>query len=817
MKQDYLEKLEYYKIINFLLECCHTSFGRNAAQNLKPSFNSKKVYLLLKETTEAVFLLDRKGSIPIFEIEDISLWIKKLESNVSLSAKALLDIAKILQLSRELKEYFYHDEDFPISEFPILDSFFSSLYSNPSIENSIFTAIIDENTIADNASSKLSSLRRNRRKLEADIKETLNKLIHSSTYSKYIMESIVTIRNDRYVIPIKEECRSAIKGLIHDISSSGSTVFIEPMQVFELNNQIHSLKIEENLEVEHILEELSKSLIPYISECKNNLNFIGQIDFVFAKANLAKQMNANCPSLNDHKEISLLKARHPLIAKDKVVPIDILVGKDYTSLMITGPNTGGKTVCLKTTGLLLLMAYSGLFIPADKKSSIYVFDYVFADIGDEQSIQESLSTFSAHMVNIITILKKATSNSIILVDELGSGTDPIEGSNLAISILEHFHKLGAITLATTHYPEIKNYALVTNGFENASCEFDIENLKPTYQLLIGVPGKSNAFAISKKLGLSEDILNRANSLLKEEDISIEELLKNIYEDKILIEKQKEEIQKNLNQTESLRKSLEQEKISQKEKKDNQIEKAKIEASHILLSAKEEANTIIKQLNSLYENWRELDSLDISNLTDNQILSFVKTHFKEGSLKKANELRNRLNTTFHDVSQNEKEKISSKTFNKDELTVGMYVKISGFSDLAQIISLSGKPNELQVQIGNAKMNVKLDTITEIIDKKQDYTNPMISKKSSSSSFKAKNVSFEINVIGQNIEEACFVIDKYLDDCMLSKLSPVRIVHGKGTGKLREGIHAFLRKHPHVKSFRLGTYGEGEMGVTVVELK
>ena len=817
MKQDYLEKLEYYKIINFLLECCHTSFGRNVAQNLKPSFKNKKVYLLLKETTEAVFLLDRKGSIPIFEIEDISLWIKKLESNVSLSAKALLDIAKIIKLSRELKEYFYYDQDFPISEFPILDSFFSSLYSNPSIENSIFTAIIDENTIADNASSKLSSLRRNRRKLEADIKETLNKLIHSSTYSKYMMESIVTIRNDRYVIPIKEECRSAIKGFVHDISSSGSTVFIEPMQVFELNNQIHSLKIEENLEIEHILEELSKSLIPYISECKNNIYFIGQIDFVFAKASLAKQMNANCPSLNDNKEISLLKACHPLIAKDKVVPIDILIGKDYTSLMITGPNTGGKTVCLKTTGLLLLMAYSGLFIPVDEKSSIYVFDNVFADIGDEQSIQESLSTFSAHMVNIITILKNATSNSIILVDELGSGTDPIEGSHLAISILEHFHKLGAITLATTHYSEIKNYALVTNGFENASCEFDIENLKPTYKLLIGVPGKSNAFAISKKLGLPEDILNRANSLLKEEDINIEELLKNIYDDKILIEKQKEEIQKNLNQTENLRKSIEQEKIAQKEKEDTKIEKSKIEASHILLSAKEESNNIIKQLNSLYENWRELDSLDVSNLTDNQIISFVRAHFKEGSLKKANELRNRLNTAFHDLSQNEKEEISSKTFSKEDLSVGMYVNILGFSDLAQIISLSGKPNELQVQIGNAKMNVKLDTISKIVNKEQNNTNSIINKNPSSSSFKAKNVSSEINVIGQNIEEACFVIDKYLDDCMISKLSPVRIVHGKGTGKLREGIHAFLRKHPHVKSFRLGTFGEGEMGVTVVELK
>ena len=445
-----------------------------------------------------------------------------------------------------------------------------------------------------------------------------------------------------------------------------------------------------------------------------------------------------------------------------------------------------------------------------------VFDNVFADIGDEQSIQESLSTFSAHMTNIISITKEASSNSLILIDELGSGTDPIEGSHLAISILEYFYKLGSLTLTTTHYSEIKNYALVTDGFENASSAFDIENLKPTYQLLIGIPGKSNAFAISKKLGLSEDILNRAQSLLKEDDISIEELLKNIYDDKIAIEKDKEEIEKNKNQIELLRKSLENEKSSQIELKQNQIEKAKLEAKNILLSAKDEANDTIKELNSLYDNLKSLENMDLENWSDSEIANFVKNHFQKGSLKKANELRNNLNSSFDNLNF-KSENIESKEWEKEDFKVGMQLKLNNLTDIATITSLSGKQNQLQVQIGNIKMNVKLSDIVDVVEEKQKVNVSFNSSSKSSSSFKSKNVSSEINVIGQNIEDACFVIDKYLDDCYLAKLSPVRIVHGKGTGKLREGIHNFLRKNSHVKSFRLGTFGEGEMGVTIVELK
>lgn len=811
-----LEKLEYNKILEKLSLYCKTYIGKNFAENLNPSSNKEYVNTLLTETSEAINLILRKGSIPIVEIANISMSIKKLESNLALSAKSLLEIANILKISRELKNYFYEDENFEISSFPLLDSIFSNLYNNLEIENSIFSCILDENTIADNASSKLSSLRKNRKKLEADIKESLNRILHSTNYSKAIMEPIVTIRNDRYVIPVKEEFRGLIKGFIHDMSSSGSTVFIEPMQVFELNNKIQSLKVEENAEIEHILEELSLNIVPYISELNNDVSLIGKLDFIFAKANLAKDMDAVCPILNDKKVIDLKKARHPLIEKDRVVPIDIKIGDSYSSLIITGPNTGGKTVTLKTCGLLTLMACSGLFIPAEEKSSIYVFDNVFADIGDEQSIQESLSTFSAHMTNIISITKEASSNSLILIDELGSGTDPIEGSHLAISILEYFYKLGSLTLTTTHYSEIKNYALVTDGFENASSAFDIENLKPTYQLLIGIPGKSNAFAISKKLGLSEDILNRAQSLLKEDDISIEELLKNIYDDKIAIEKDKEEIEKNKNQIELLRKSLENEKTSQIELKQNQIEKAKLEAKNILLSAKDEANDTIKELNSLYDNLKSLENMDLENWSDSEIANFVKNHFQKGSLKKANELRNNLNSSFDNLNF-KSENIESKEWEKEDFKVGMQLKLNNLTDIATITSLSGKQNQLQVQIGNIKMNVKLSDIVDVVEEKQKVNVSFNSSSKSSSSFKSKNVSSEINVIGQNIEDACFVIDKYLDDCYLAKLSPVRIVHGKGTGKLREGIHNFLRKNSHVKSFRIGTFGEGEMGVTIVELK
>lgn len=817
--QNYLNKLEYDKILTLLSANSKTYLGKELCLDLKPATSKDKVITLLKETDEACVISLRKGNLPISDFEDISLPIKNLKSNISLSSKALLDTANILRLSRDLKEYFYKDEDFDLSNFSILDSYFCRLYSNKTIEDKIFSCIIDENTIADDASTVLANLRRNRRKLENQIKDTLNKIIHSN--SRAIMDPIVTIRNDRYVIPVKEDFKGQIRGFVHDVSASGSTIFVEPMAVFELNNSISNIKVEESIEIEKILATLSSLLFDLTAELSNDVYFLCKLDFIFAKASFSKSMNAICPIVNDNKYINLVKARHPLIDKDKVVPIDVEIGKNYSSLIITGPNTGGKTVTLKTVGLLTLMACSGLFIPAEEKSSIYVFDNVFADIGDEQSIEESLSTFSSHISNVVYIINNSTSDSLVLLDELGSGTDPIEGASLAISILEHFHNIGAITFATTHYPEIKNYALVTDGFENASSDFDIENLKPTYKLLIGIPGKSNAFAISKKLGISNDILDRAKSFLKDDEISIEELLKNIYDDKLIIEAEKDEIIKNKNQIELLRKSLEQDKNSQKSLNEDKIEKAKIEAKNLLLEAKEEANSTIKELDILYNNLKDFEEIDFENWSDTQIANFVKSHFKKGTLKQANLYRNKLNASFDKFSSTNSniENINSseiKQFSKDDLKVGMKIKLSNFNNIATILSLSGKKNVLQVQVGNIRTNIFLDDIVEINIKDKNVKNAN-SKASSVTSFKSKEVTPEINVIGQNIEEACFVIDKYLDDCAIAKLSPVRIVHGKGTGKLREGIHNFLRKNSHVKSFRLGTFGEGEMGVTVVELK
>ncbi len=814
MTEDYLKKLEFNEIKTMLSTHCKTYIGKEKAENLVPTFNKNEVQKLLNETLEATDLCFRKSVPPLHEISDISIATKTLISHNSLTTKSLLDIAKILKLCRELKEYLYKDTEFDLSQFQILDTYFSQLYTNPNIENKIFSSIIDEDNISDDASSKLLNLRRNRRNLEADIKNILGNMLH--TYSKYIMEPIITIRNDRYVIPIKEEYRGNIKGFIHDMSSSGSTVFIEPMAVFEINNKINNLKIEESLEIEQILKNLSCLLFDYTNELSSNVNVIGSLDFIFAKASFSKQIEGICPKINNHQQINLIKARHPLINKNSVVPIDIEIGSNYTSLIITGPNTGGKTVTLKTCGLLCLMAYCGLFVPANDQSSIYVFDYIYADIGDEQSIQESLSTFSSHMTNIVNILQNATQNSLILLDELGSGTDPLEGANLAISILEYFNNLGCITLATTHYQEIKKYALITNGFENASSEFDIEHLKPTYKLLIGIPGKSNAFEISKKLGLSDNILNRAKELLNNDDLSIEELIKNIYDDKIEIEKEKEEIQKNSNQIELLRKSLEKKTYNLEEKQKQLSENAKIEAQKIILSAKQEANYTIKELNTIYNKFKFLDKLDINKLNDSEIANIIRQNFSIGSLTKANKLRNKLNESLSATNiKEENSQNQSSLITKDILKVGMTVYLKTISEPATIYSLSGKSNSLQVQVGSTRLNIKISDIKSIAS--SNTTTKNVHTKSNYNSFsKAKNVLPEINVIGQNVDEAIFVIDKYLDDCYIAKLSPVRIVHGKGTGKLREGIHSFLKKHPHVKSFRLGTFGEGEMGVTVVEI-
>ena len=759
MNEKYLKTLEYDKIVEKLSTYCKTYIGKQKVSALLPLFNNTDVVNQLAFTNEAVSLIYRKGSVPISDIPDITLSIKNLESDGVLSTISLLNIARFLKISREVKEYFFSADDIELSMYTKIYDLFDLLYTNKSIEDKIFSIILDETTIDDNASPKLSAIRKECRRLEQDIRDKLNNFIHSSTYSKYIMEPIVTIRSDRYVIPIKEEYRTQVKGFIHDVSSSGSTVFVEPISVFELNNELANLKVDEDIEIEKILANLSASLYDYTNNFLNNISILGDLDLIFAKASYSKDIDGILPNINENKYINLISARHPLIDKKIVVPIDISIGKDYSSLVITGPNTGGKTVSLKTTGLLLLMAYSGIFIPAKEGSTIYVFDNIFVDIGDEQSIQENLSTFSAHISNVVEITNNVTSHSLVLLDELGSGTDPIEGANLAISILKFLFDANATTISTTHYHELKNYCLVTEGFQNASCEFDVENLKPTYKLLIGIPGKSNAFAISKRLGLNQKILEMANSLMKDDEINIEELMKSIYDSKVEIEKEKEKIEQNSNQIETLRKSLENEKNTQEEKKNKILEDARTEAKQILLSAKEKANAVIKDLNNLHKN----------------------------DLTTANNLRNELNNDLKEVS-------------KDTTSTGL--NLEALRELNNKFSLKNSSIENKNVYGSS--NTKTNHHSSVTFNKGN-------------NFKSQNISSEINVIGMSVDEATFVIDKYIDDCAIAKLSPVRIVHGKGTGKLREGIHKYLKTNPHVKSFRLGTFGEGEMGVTVVELK
>jgi len=789
MNKKYLDKLEYNKILDILSSFCKTYIGKDICFNLEPCTDKQKVQKMLDETNEAISIRYRKGTPPLASTPNINIWLKALDGNTILSSKALLELARVLKMSRELYEYFYSEDTIKLNEYPILKNSFSSLYTNDQIEKKIFSTILDENTISDNASPKLASIRRNKRKLEQDLKDKLNVFIHSSTYAKYLQDPVVTIRNDRFVVPVKEEYRAQIKGFTHDMSSSGSTVFIEPLSVFELNNDINNLKIDEGIEIEKILAELTNLLVPLSPNLENNNRLIGRLDFIFAKASYSIDTDSNKPILNDKKFINLIKARHPLIDKSLVVPITLSLGCDFNTLVITGPNTGGKTVTLKTTGLLVLMAMSGLNIPVSENSSIYVFDNVFADIGDEQSIQASLSTFSSHIINIIDILNTSTCDSLVLVDELGSGTDPIEGSSLAISILETLYNKGTLTIATTHYPEIKNYALSNDGFENASQEFDVEHLKPTYQLLIGVPGKSNAFAISKQLGLDDSVINRATEFMDNDTIQIEDVLKGIYDNKLRIEQEKKEIDASLKEIQELKASLAKDDSAVKQKEKELIENAKLEAREILSDAKETATKIIKEMNSIYEN--------------------------SDSVKELNNLRNSLNDSLKkNTSRNINTVIPEGSLKKEDIKVGMSVYVNTLMQDAIVLTNPDKSNNVQIQVGNIKTKVNINVLSKSISNSQKEI-PI--DKNRAMNLKTKETSTEINVIGQTVDEALPAIDKFLDNCFLAKIETARIVHGKGTGKLRTGIHAFLRKHPQVKDFRVGTYGEGEMGVTIVTMK
>ncbi len=778
MQTTYLEKLEFNKIKNILSSYAKTDTGKKMCLNLQPSNNKEKVQKALDETTEAVALIYRKGNLPLESIGDISNYILNLKNQNFLSAKALLELATLLKTSKTLKNYYFEKE---LNQTDSLTNYFDHLYTNPNIEEKIFSAIIDENTFDDRASNALYKIRQQMRNTKKEIKNKLQSLLNS----KYLQEPIVTIRQDRFVVPVKSEYQTELKGFIHDTSSTGSTVFIEPISVFDLNNQLSELKNQESIEIEKILQILSSLFFDITNELENNFNLITILDFIFAKAKYSKELDCNCPKINDDKIIYLKNAKHPLLDQSIAVPITLEIGKTFSSLLITGPNTGGKTVTLKTVGLLITMTQCGMHIPASSESSIYLFDNIFSDIGDEQSILESLSTFSSHMTHIINILNEATSNSLVLVDELGSGTDPIEGASLALSILEYLKEHNITVLATTHYHELKEYALLTDGVENASCEFNLETLSPTYRLLIGVPGKSNAFAISQKLGLKPEILEKAKKLINSDTAKTEDLLKEIYDSKALIESEKEKTLQYSNKIEKLKQKLENETTDLEEHKKEYLQKAKQEAREILLSAKQEANDIIKEMES-----------------------------EKNSSKNLNTLRNKLSSKLHEVNQTpEPQQEETTELDESQIKPGTIVFVPKFNKNGTILSYPNQSKKFNIQIDNIKTTLTPSQIT--IAKNTETKKEIITKKQSN--FAPKNVRTELNVIGMNIEESIFLVDKFLDEAALAKLETARIVHGKGTGVLGKGIQKYLKTHPHVKSYRYGTFGEGEMGVTVVELK
>jgi len=779
-----MHSLEWNQIQENLRGHCCTSFGKERAGCLVPCFEKERILFGLNETKEAETLLFRLSAPPLAEFADIRKCLAFLRGHSRLSQKSLLEIAGVFKLAEDLRQYFFCDivEE---KDFPILGRAFHSLYANPAMYKEITSAIIDENTIADTASPNLNRLRRRLHTLETSIREKLSGFIHSSSYSKYIMEPIITIRNNRFVVPIKEEYRSQVNGLVHDISSSGSTVFMEPIAVFELNNQLNRVRAEESAEMERVLATLSDKVFPYADMLEANLDVFSYMDFVFAKAKLAKAMEASMPEITDDFVLYLENARHPLIPLDMAVPMDITLGGEYTSLVITGPNTGGKTVALKTVGLLCLMTYAGLFIPASEKSKICLFDHIFVDIGDEQSIQESLSTFSSHIVTIKQIIEKCTSSSLILLDELGSGTDPEEGECLAISLLEYFCSKGALTMATTHYSGLKKFALVTPSFKNASFEFDLKTLTPTYRLLLGVPGKSNAFEICEHLGIPTSILEVAKSKLHSDALRFEDIVRKLYEDSVQATKDKELAEQYLQEITLEKEAATQEKLKLQHFYNDKLETSTVQAREILLQAKEEANRIIAKLNET-RNVSEANKL-------------------------RNELHHSIQTLTHSMASKETPPPSDKP-----ITVGSTVLVRSLGQMGRVLTKPNKSGQVLVQIGMAKMHVNGSDL-------EVQNTPIASKDAplqsfhASTSTKAKSIGSEINVIGSTVEEAIFVVDKYLDDAVLAGLPSVRIVHGKGSGKLRAGIHTFLKTHPHVKEFRLGTFGEGEMGVTVVTIK
>jgi DNA mismatch repair protein MutS2 len=788
MKNKTLKVLEFDKILNILETKSETSIGKSFMRKVKILKDLSEVLRRQKETSEGVSFIITKGTPPFGGVTSIKEYAKRTQLGGTLTAGMLLKIADNLRASRMMINYLSSDRDSGY-EYEYLPEYGKKLSKNTDLEEKIFSAIISEDEISDNASFKLKSIRREINNKNASIKSKLNSMVTSESIKKYLQDSIVTIRNDRYVIPVKQEYRNQVKGLIHDQSSTGATLFIEPMQIVELNNELSTLALEEKREIERILAELSVYAGEFSEELIINEELLAELDFIFAKAKFSLEYRCSEPILNRERYINIKKGRHPLIDKKDVVPTDIWLGKDFKTLIITGPNTGGKTVCLKTLGLFVLMTQYGLHIPAESGTEMGIFKDVFADIGDEQSIEQSLSTFSSHMKNIVEILREIKDNSLVLLDEVGAGTDPVEGAALATAILDTLNNMEVITAATTHYSELKIYALTKEGVLNGSVEFDVETLSPTYKVLIGVPGKSNAFEISKKLGLENYIIDSARNLIEKNSIDFEDALLQIEKDRKHTEEAKEEILKLKREQEVLREKAKKQEEKLNSQKEKILKEAKFEARKILEDAKKESSGIISKLEK-YSS--ELD---------------------KSARKEINDLRDNLKQKIESMTPREQ---ILKTYDTDYvITNGDYVFIASLNQKGYVISDTSADNKVTVQVGSMKLSLPVNTLVKI---EEDEPSDKLNKdKTRKYSLRTKNVSTSIDLRGMNLEEAFLEIDKYIDDAYLSGLNEVQIIHGKGTGVLRQGIAEYLKKNKVVKEFRLGDFSEGGTGITIVKLK
>lgn len=790
MNNKSLSTLEYNKIISRLVSFACSDGAKQILHKLEPMTDIDKINTALDYTNDALTRVYQKGSVDFSRIKDIRGSIARLKVGSSLNALELLNISMLLECAAHIKGYYEQRAD---SIQPLIDM----LDPVTLLNNAIKKCIISEDEISDDASANLRSIRRQKNIAADRIHTELNKILNSPSTRTYLQDYVITTRQGRFCLPVKAEYKSLMPGMVHDQSSTGSTVFIEPAAVVKLNNDIRELELKEQAEIEVILADLSAKAAEYTDSLLSDYEILTNLDCIFAKALLSRHFNCSRPVMNNKGIVNIKKGRHPLIEPHTVVPIDIYLGTDFNLLIITGPNTGGKTVSLKTVGLLTLMAQAGLNIPALEHSDIAVFDNIFADIGDEQSIEQSLSTFSSHMTNTVDILKKADSNSLILFDEIGAGTDPTEGAALAIAILDSLHRRNITTMATTHYSEIKMYALTTDGVENACCEFDVQSLRPTYRLLIGVPGKSNAFAISKKLGLSDNIINDASRRLDSEDIKFEDLVTDLEQSRVTIEREREELNEYKAQIAQLKSELTKKTERLDERTDNIIRKANEEAARILKDAKEYADKTINAMNK--------HGMTVKELEKHRSAIREKMNKRQEKLK-IEPANNISEHKAHDIS---------------EFKVGMHVKVLTMNVIGTVSQIHKNKNQVTVLVGSLSTKMDIKNLA-ILKGYKDPAETSSKPKSAGGSGKIKmskssSVSSEINLLGYTVDEAIAVLDKYLDDAYIARIPQVRIVHGKGTGALRSGITSYLHGVPYIKEFRLGQIGEGAEGVTIVTFK